>query len=218
MIKALVFDFDGTILDTEWTLYEAFREIYEQHGVILPKDKWSEGVGRELVFDPFLHLEELTGKQVDRIEMEKLWLDRHHELLKSKDIRPGVRDYLEAGKNLGLQIGVASSSPKSWVLPFLETYQIRDYFTCICTKDDVQKVKPDPELYLKVIDCMGVEAKDTIAFEDSMAGAQAAKSAGLHCVITPHELTRNHPFTTFDVRLESLAERKLEQLLEGFRE
>lgn len=217
MIKALVFDFDGTILDTEWTLYQSFKEIYDSYGVILPVDLWSQGVGSELVFDPFAHLEELIQAPIDRVATEDTWLNRHRELLQTTDLRPGVRDYLEAARNLGLKIGLASSSPRSWVDPHLKKYGIRDYFSCVLTKDDVLQVKPDPELYTKTLECLGVRPYEAIAVEDSVTGAKAAKAAGMYCMITPHELSRKHIFAEYDVRLESLAERQLEQVLEDFK-
>jgi len=89
-----------------------------------------------------------------------------------------------------------------------------DYFDCICTSDDVQNIKPDPELYLSVLHGLEVQAEAGFALEDSPIGVRAAKAAGLCCVAVPNILTRQLDLTHADFRLESLAEMPLEMLLE----
>jgi beta-phosphoglucomutase-like phosphatase (HAD superfamily) len=91
---------------------------------------------------------------------------------------------------------------------------ILDRFDCVVCRDDVEHVKPDPDLYLASLDCLGVVAADALAIEDSPNGITAAKSAGLRCVVVPNSITAGLDLSQADLRLTSLAEMTLPQLLE----
>lgn len=132
--------------------------------------------------------------------------------MKDESARPGVEAYLQAAKELGIKIGLASSSDYKWVSDHLKQIGLFDYFECIRTSDDVEEVKPNPELYLQTASRLGVEPKDCVAFEDSVNGSIAAKRAGMKCVIVPNKVTSTPQFEEYDVRLESMAEIELLQL------
>jgi beta-phosphoglucomutase-like phosphatase (HAD superfamily) len=112
-----------------------------------------------------------------------------------------------------LKIGLASSSPCEWVEGHLERLGLRPYFESIIASDDVVLTKPDPALYTSACAALGVEPGRAVALEDSPNGALAAKRAGLHCVAVPNELTKFLPFPAVDLRLDSLAEMSLDDLL-----
>lgn len=215
MIKAIVFDFDGLILDTESNEFKAYQDVYRHHGGELTLDVWSRVVGTDMlaVFNPYEHLEQLVGKPVDRDRFQqmrrKLFLDRMEE----EQLRPGVVSVLEQGKRLGLKIGLASSSTYEWVDGYLTKHGIRDYFTCIRTKDNVAKVKPDPELYVQAVECLGVKPEEALAFEDSPNGSLAAFRAGLHCVVVPNSVTETLPFGQISRRIVTLEDVDLQQLI-----
>jgi HAD superfamily hydrolase (TIGR01509 family) len=135
-------------------------------------------------------------------------------LIQNVKERPGVVNYLKSAKKLGLKIGLASSAPYDWVMPNLEELNLVGYFDCIRTHEDVKNVKPDPELYLNVLDYFGVNSQNAIAFEDSPNGAKAATEAEMHTVIVPNELTKDLIFDNFTLRLNSMLELELEQLIE----
>ncbi|WP_227872393.1 HAD-IA family hydrolase [Paenibacillus albus] len=129
--------------------------------------------------------------------------------------RPGVINYLESAKKLGLKIGLASSAPFNWVIPNLEELNIVSYFDCIRTHEDVAKVKPDPELYMSVLAYFGLSPRKAIAFEDSPNGAKSASQANLHTVIVPNELTKDLTFERYSIRLHSMLDMDLEQLIDS---
>lgn len=214
-IKALVFDFDGLIIDTEGPVYQSWRELFHSYGYDLTLDDWQICVGSaEGTASFFSNLAERLGNPLDLDSVAPKRLERELELIARQPILPGVRAHLQRAAELGLKMGVASSSPCKWVQGHLEERGLRDYFECILAADDVGITKPDPTLYLTAMDCLGVHAHQSIAFEDSPNGVLAAKGAGLYCVAVPNPLTRQLRMEAADLQLESLEEMSLDELLE----
>ena len=214
MIKALVFDFDGLILETEQPLYQSWQELYWANGLDLPFDKWALNIGTaEEPFDPIAELESLPSWTLDKNQELSRRLEREMELIQSQPPRPGVVEYLEDARKLGLKVGLASSSSCKWVTGHLERLGLRQYFDCVQARDDVELTKPDPELYLSAVEILGAKPEEAIAFEDSPNGILAAKRAGLHCVAVPSMLTRQLDTGLADLQISSLAEMRLEELV-----
>jgi putative hydrolase of the HAD superfamily len=213
MIRAIVFDFDGLILDTETQWYHSVREVYESLGAELPIQVFGRGIGTHGAFDLFQYLEECIGRPVDRDHIRNTYQARQKELMKTQKALPGVEDYLHAAKDLGLRVALASSSNREWIEGHLNHHNLLDHFEVIRTRDDVAKVKPDPELYLRALEDLGVAPEEAIAFEDSPNGALAAKRAGMHCVVVPNFVTSQLEFGEHDLRLESMAEMELAALI-----
>ena len=213
-IKALVFDFDGLILDTEGPVYQSWRELFRSYGYDLTLDDWQICLGSAEGTASFF--DNLADKLRNPLDMEAVApkrLERELELIASQPILPGVKEYLQRAAELGLKMGVASSSPCKWVLGHLQERGLRDHFECVLAADDVGITKPDPDLYLTALDRLGVSDREAIAFEDSPNGALAAKRAGLYCVLVPNPLTRQLRIEEADLQLESLEEMSLDELL-----
>jgi HAD superfamily hydrolase (TIGR01509 family) len=189
VLKAIVFDFDGLILDTEEPTYRSWVEVYRAHGEELPFDRWLQTVGSSnAVFDPRGHLEERLGRALtDQVLDERK--RRRTELVLEQAVLPGVAELAAAARDIGLKIAVASSSRRSWVTEHLDRLGILGLFECIRCRDDVQQVKPAPDLFLAALECLGVEACDSVAIEDSPNGVLAAKAAGMLCVAVPNSIT-----------------------------
>ncbi|UZJ78279.1 MULTISPECIES: HAD family hydrolase [unclassified Fictibacillus] len=216
MIKAVVFDFDGLILDSETSVYNAIQEIFTEHSCNMPLELWQQCIGTKDFLDPFEYLEEQINKKVDRKGLRAKHHERVLSMLEGEKPLPGVEDYLEAAKELGLKIALATSSSRQWVTGHLEKLNLLSYFDCLKTADDVEHVKPDPALYLEAVKCLGVKPNEAIAFEDSANGARAAKAAGLYCVVIPNEVTKGLAFGDVDHQMESLAEVQLKELMNRF--
>jgi HAD superfamily hydrolase (TIGR01509 family) len=213
-IRALVFDFDGLILDTEGPVYQSWRELFQSHGYDLTLDDWQICIGSaEGTARFFNNLADKLGNPLDLEAEGPKRLERELELIASQPILPGVNEYIQRASELGLRMGVASSSPCKWVLGHLQERGLRDHFECVLAADDVGITKPDPDLYLTALDCLGVSSREAIAFEDSPNGVLAAKSAGLYCVAVPNLLTRQLRIEEADMQLESLEEMSLDELL-----
>ena len=205
MIRAFVFDFDGLILDTEEPVYRSWLEVYQAHGEDLPFDRWILTVGSSnAAFDPRGHLESRLGRTLTPQVLEER-IRRRTEMILAQAALPGVVDLLAAARGTGLKIGVASSSSRSWVGGHLERLAILHQFDCVRCRDDVPAVKPAPDLYLAVLDCLGVPAVEAVAIEDSPNGVTAAKSAGMWCVAVPNLITSGLDLSHADLVLPALA-------------
>lgn len=191
MIKAIIFDFDGTIIDTETAWYTACRDAYMEQGVELTLEQYSLclGTGFQL-FNPYEYL--ITELKLP-LDPKSFKENIHHKYavhMENEVIREGILDYLELAKDANLKIGLASSSHRAWIDKYLAQLDIAHYFDCIRTADDVEKVKPDPELYLQALAGLGVQASEAIAIEDSPNGALAAAAAGMSCIVVPNAITK----------------------------
>lgn len=213
MIKGVIFDFDGLIFDTETHEYRLLQELFTEHNSELPLALWQKEIGTHTGFSPFVHLEEKTQKKLDLPTIEKTFKEKFSNKLAEETARPGVEDYLKTAKSLNLKIGLASSSNYEWVSTHLKRLGLFHYFDCIKTSDDVEHVKPDPSLYLEAAHCLQLKPSECMAFEDSAHGAQAAKTAGMRCVIFPNEVTNAMQFCEVDHRLDSMLAMPLIELI-----
>jgi len=195
MIKAIIFDFDGTILDTETAWFHALKKGYQQYDAELSLDQYSQCIGtHQSSFDPYENIVKAAKQPVD-VEAFRLAVKDHYEsFMKQELIREGVLDWLKQAKAAGIRIGLATSSHRAWIDKYAGELGIIDYFDGIRTADDVKQVKPDPELYLKVIEDLGVKPEEAVVVEDSPNGVRAAVAAGIKCIVTPNPITRELAF------------------------
>jgi len=215
LIEAIVFDFDGLIIDTETPEFDTWQEVFESYGVKLERQVWERAIGRySRDFDIYAHLGELSGKRIEREVVRPKMRRRYLELIERNPILPGVEDYLRSAKKKGLKLAVASSSTPDWAKGHLESRGLLHYFEFVLSAGDVVNAKPDPELYVMAVERLGVNPERALAIEDSVVGLTAAKAAGLWCAVVPNPMTKGMDFSWADIRLESLAESTLVDLLE----
>jgi HAD superfamily hydrolase (TIGR01509 family) len=134
-------------------------------------------------------------------------------MILANKVLPGVVERIDEAKAMGLKLGVASSSTVDWVRGHLVRLGIFDRFDCVRCRDDVANAKPEPDLYLAVLECLGVDASEALAIEDSPNGVLAAKRAGMRSVAIPNSITARLDLGQADVLLGSLAEVTLAELL-----
>ncbi len=210
----LIFDFDGLILDTETASYQTWMEIYESYGQTLPLEKWALCIGTTYnAFNVIEYLEAQSGITLNHRELRDRHNKRINELLGPMEPRPGVIDYLKEAQRQRIALALASSSPQEWVVGHLSRLGLAECFHSIRCADDVENVKPHPELYNLTLTFMGVHPEKAVAFEDSPHGIQAAKNAGVYCVAVPNSVTSRLPIGHADYRLESMADLSLRELL-----
>ena len=206
----MIFDFDGLILDTETPEFIAWQEAYSALGASLDRQTWAQVIGTlESGWDPWTYLEEQVGHPVDRGPIRAVRQTRHLALIDAEVARPGVRAWLDQARDLGLRVGLASSSSAEWVTTYLKRLGILDRFSAIATGDRVPHSKPDPAVYRLALSELGVGAADAIAVEDSPNGIAAAKAAGLVVVAVPNAMTADLDLSAADLVLESLADRSI---------
>ena len=217
MIKALIFDFDGLILDTESPEYISFQEMFAEFGLEFPLSEWASNIGKgvgETGPTPYEILQSRVRIPFDFENVRERRRARNSSLVLANGVLPGVCDYLTAAQKLGLKLGVASSSGSEWVEGHLNRLGLHNYFSAIRCADHVAKAKPDPELYLAALDALKVNAREAVAFEDSRNGTKAARAAGIFTVVVPNPITRYSDLTEANMRLESLMEISLGSILE----
>jgi HAD superfamily hydrolase (TIGR01509 family) len=213
-VRALLFDFDGTLVDTESVDLRSWQEVFAAHGVELPVERFALRIGTLTGPDELDELDALLETPCDQRAVQAERRGRELELLAGEPLRPGVVDYLEAARQLGLRLAVVSSSSRAWVDAGLSRLGIDAGWTVRCCADgDATRCKPSPALYLEALAALDVPADEAIAFEDSPNGVAAARAAGIYCVAVPKPVRRDLDLGRADVVLESLADLRLPELL-----
>ncbi len=215
MIKALDFDFDGLIMDTESPEVHAWKAIYSEHGQEFPLQVWvRDVVGSSAAnFDAAAHLAAITGQNLDQPSLRARVRAFRLDMLGRLPALPGVNDYVKAARRLGLRLTVASSSTHAWVEGYLRQLGLFSDFEVIICREDVQLVKPDPELFLKALVALRLHANPGLVFENSSNGVPAANRAGVRVVVVPYPITAHAAIGGENLVLASLADLPLEELL-----
>lgn len=205
-MDAVLFDFDGVLVDTEWAIYSAWRRCFGAHGHPLPLDTYTRCIGSDFAtWSPKIHLEELTGlafdwHDLDQRRQEEILADLAHE-------RPmhGAVEWLTALQDAGIPTAVVSSSSHAWVDGWLEKLQLASFFTTTVCRGDAPRIKPAPDLYLEAARRLALPAARCLVIEDSLNGMLAAEAAGMPVWIVPNRVTAGLDFSTAQKVFRSLA-------------
>lgn len=215
-IQAIIFDFDGVILDTESALFASWQHVFSGYGHPFSLERWAANVGgyQYDVFDPLTHLEELTGFAINREEINAARRAWYLERVHRQQVMPGVREALDSARDRDLRLAIASSSSRNWVAGHLERLDLTSFFEVVCCGDEVPSVKPDPALYHQALERLDLGARDVFVIEDSPKGIAAARAASLYCVAVPNPVTQASPLDGADRRMESLLDLPFSQLID----
>lgn len=199
---AVVFDFDGILLDSETPEFESHRLILARYGVFLTVDDWVHQIGiytegYERHWYHRIPEDHRTAYSYDDFVADKHRLFR--ELVSHQPMR-GIAALLDVLADAGVPLAVASSSPARWVAPALKRIGIAHRFGAVVTGDLVERRKPAPDVYLRAAERLGVNPGRSVAIEDSAPGIAAARAAGMKVVCIPHWLTESHDLSGADVR------------------
>lgn len=215
MIRAIVFDFDGLILETERPQYEAWRHVYATFGLALPEQAWLEVMGKPVKIDLFpRRLAAILQRDLDIDAVIAQYREVVAGKLNSQPIQPGVLDVIRDAQALGFKLAVASGSTRRWVDGHLERLDIRKHFQCTVCCEDTERHKPDPDPYLRACELLGFEPALALALEDSALGITAAKAAGMSAIAVPTAMTGYQTFDHADLVLGSLDEMALGEMVE----
>lgn len=209
---AVVFDFDGTILDSETAEYESNRRSFADHGVDLSADEWATGVG---FLKPDAHwFDRLRARCAEPPTLER-YLDMTRAYFRARvpaEPMPGISALLDALVAAGVPRAVGSTAPLGWVVPGLESLRLTPTFDVIVTGDQVKNLKPAPDVYLEVARRLAIAPDRCVVIEDSGPGIASARAAGMKTVAVPHPLSLGHDFSGADMRVSSVAELDLATL------
>ena len=211
-LEAIIFDFDGTMLDTETPEFQSWQSVYRDHGAILEISDWGRGIGTWGAFDPWHDLETKIGRSLDKEPIAVAHHARVKAAIQAAELLPGVLDLLEGAKAAGIKLAIASSSNREWVEGWAFKLGILHFFAATATQDDVLRVKPDPALYVLACEKLSVQPQHALALEDSANGARSALAAGLRCAVIPNPVTRTLEFPSGVLKLETLENVRLEEL------
>ncbi len=215
MLKALIFDFDGLILDTETPEVLVWQSIYKDHGYELPVHEWEKTVGGYGLsnFNAAEHLSLLSSGQLDSVSLKSRYRKEADEIIRASSVLPGVVQMIEQAKENGLQVSIGSSSPHSWVDAHAKRLGIFHYFDHVICADDVApgRTKPNPDIYLKALEQLNVKKDAAVVFEDSVNGVLAARRAEIFVVAVPNPLTAKMGVSG-DLTVSSLADLSLQDL------
>lgn len=188
-IEAVVFDFDGTIFDSETPIFRASAAALAEMGLNLTIEGWATVVGHG-EDDSYRALCAAVGAPFDRTEFEARYDAQDRSWRDTLPALPGVRELVQELVAAAVPLGIASSSPASWVEHHLDRLGLRDAFTVVATRDRVDgRSKPDPASYRFAVQHLGAHPARSVAIEDSRPGITAALGAGLTVVAVPSEIT-----------------------------
>jgi HAD superfamily hydrolase (TIGR01509 family) len=216
VIRALLFDFDGVVVDTEVATYQAWADVYAEHGADLPLEDYLPAVGTGSsvsgAFDAIAHLERLIGSPVDREELIARRTRRKAELYERAPLLAGVRERLAEAQSLGLKTAIVTRNREERVAAQCATVGLdHAWDVLVCANEEPTRDKA--ELYRHALGLLGVAPEEAVAFEDSPAGLEAARRAGIACVAVPNEITRGAAFADAALVLPSLADATLDEIL-----
>jgi HAD superfamily hydrolase (TIGR01509 family) len=207
---AVLFDFDGLIVDTETCTYEAVAEIFVEHGVTLDLAWWHSILGTADRPHWTEVLADRLGRPVDRAALTARREARRRVVLDGLPACAGVVELLDAARAAGVPAAVVSSSASDWVVGHLERLGLRDRFARVVTRDDLggdlRRTKPAPDLFLVAATALAVPAGACVVLEDSPNGVAAARAAGMRVVAVPGPMTATLDFSDADQVVPSVAD------------
>jgi HAD superfamily hydrolase (TIGR01509 family) len=205
VINAIVFDFDGVIIDTEKACYDAWQTVFSEYNQVLLLEEWVKNIGRAVkVADPHKILEHLTGKSINQEHL--LHHAKEIEMAAANKLTPlpGVLKTLQVARDMFIPCAVASSSGRNWVEGHLKRTGLEHYFKTLVCREDTSTHKPEPEPYLTAVNRLGALPENSIAIEDAPMGILSATTAGLRCVAVGCSLTKHLDLSRATWQLDSL--------------
>jgi HAD superfamily hydrolase (TIGR01509 family) len=202
--RALIFDFDGVIVDTESAVLDAWRAECADLGVAFDESAFMAAIGVPSL-RPERILAVLGTAGGDPVVAIARIRSRLRMLALDLPVLPGVEALLAEAHAAGIRTAVASGAGREWVCGHLERIGLLAAFSPVLCRDDVTAGKPAPDLYLAALAGLGMPAGAAVAIEDSATGVAAAQAAGLRCVAVPGPVTVDHNLAAADLVLPSLA-------------
>ncbi len=205
--KAILFDFDGVLVDTEWAIYQAWLRTFQTHGHELPLDVYTRCIGSDFkTWSPKTHLEELSGLAFDWHDLDQKRQDEIMADLTGEGAMPGIVSLLENFNMWGTRLAVVSSSSHSWVDGWLEKLDLAQHFKTVVCRGDAPQIKPAPDLYLEAAKRLNLAPESCLVIEDSLNGAKAAKAAGMTVWVVPNRVTAGLDFSIADRIFRTISE------------
>jgi HAD superfamily hydrolase (TIGR01509 family) len=214
MKKAVIFDMDGVIADTQVLHAATESRLLQEHGIDLDPHEITRryaGTPDKLFFVKVFKDAEKLLESAERLIEEK-W----RRMFSSGDehIRPmaGVLELIRGLHDRGISMAVASASRKDFIEKVVTVLGVKDYFSALVSSDEVEHGKPAPDIFLRAAELIGAAPEDCVVIEDGLAGMQAAKAANMKCVaLLTHVPAEESPS---EIKVNSFYELSVDELLE----
>ncbi len=178
-IDAVIFDLDGTLIDSMWMWRTIDIEYLARFGIELPENLQSEIEGMSFS-ETAVYFKERFGIEDSLEDIKQAWNDMAHDIYRDRVIlKPGIGEFLPYLRSQGIKTGIATSNSKELVLTAVDGLNISNYFDAIHTSCEVNAGKPAPDIYLLVAQKLGVAPDRCLVFEDIVSGILAGKNAGM---------------------------------------
>lgn len=215
-LTTVIWDFDGTILDTEWPAYVSAKREFDRLGVELDLAEWQETIGTA-DHDPWWEV--LRDRAGGLGEPDEVVLSRYrtlkNELTDAAPLMDGVEAAFETVRASGARAAVASSSSIDWVERHIRRHGLWHHLVAVATRTDVgvKRTKPAPDLFLLAAERAAADPETCLVIEDSVHGVVAAKTAGMTVIAVPNRITSGQDFTAADHVVDSVAAIDLASML-----
>ncbi|MFW5982228.1 MAG: HAD family hydrolase, partial [Halanaerobiaceae bacterium] len=212
-LKAVIFDMDGVIIDSEPIHYKVNQDLYRKLEIEVSDDEYSNFIGVSNR-DHWNILKDKYGLKNTTEDLVKRQIDSNIQHLDKSDEEaiPGIIDLLEELRINNVKIALASSSAMRYIETVLEKFQIKDYFSVKVSGEDMDRGKPHPDIFLETARQLGLKPKDCLVIEDSENGVKAAKSAGMKCVAYINPNSGNQDLSLANIKVDSIKKLTIKEL------
>lgn len=190
-IKGIIFDMDGTLIDSMWLWKDVDITYLKKHGLELPSTLQKEIEGKSFSETAYYFKERFhITDEVETIKND--WNELAGELYKTKVLlKPFVLEFIAECQKNGIKLGVGTSNSKELLDVIIQRFDLTAYFQSIRTSCEVEKGKPDPAIFLKVCEDLGLEPQECIVFEDVPNGILAANNAGMYSIAVHDDFSKH---------------------------
>jgi beta-phosphoglucomutase family hydrolase len=215
MIKAVIFDMDGVIIDSEPAHVKLENEIFKEYGIFIDEEEHNSFVGTtsHYMWRTIKNKYKLSQSLEELVENDR---NRYFQMLSMRDesinIIDGIHELIKELHRNGIKMAIASSSPMNVIETVVNNFQLNEYFDILVTGDYVQKSKPEPDIFLYASKKIGIKPYECVVIEDSKNGSIAAKKAGMKCIGFKNPNSGNQDLSCADLVIDSLLQVDYEKI------
>lgn len=208
MIKAVIFDMDGTLIDSQPIWYQVSTDFFQKNGFPVTMDDMIKLTGSPVAKLVDYVLQAYGQKDKERAQLITGLMDYAvSEILAAKPLLPNVKDVLAQLKQQGIKMAVASASPRNMLQGIVDSCGIAEYFDYLASAEELDYNKPHPAVYLHAAQQLGVNPTECFAVEDSVLGMISGKAASMKTVVIPAQAELDDPrWALADFKLTNISE------------